>query len=168
MLKTALGSDLQTDVPHGNANTREAMQLSKYPDYFVFGFVRNPWERMLSWYRLIHKWSPGSVEHDRMQFQQFLESDGAAAPSDTYFHYNQLDYFPEGYRDLGKVQIFRYEDYNNEVNRLIRQLGLPPMEITRHNGTRSVDHHHYYTEESVRWVRQHCARDISHFNYTFQ
>ena len=55
LLKSQLGNHIEILSQHGNARTSESYLLEKHKDYYIFGFTRNPWDRILSWYSLIHK-----------------------------------------------------------------------------------------------------------------
>ncbi len=168
MLKKALPPE-QLDIvaQHGNAQTIDATIFNNFPDYYKFGFVRNPWDRMLSWYSLLHKWKlQVSLETDKKQFEEFLEQD-LAIQSDDSFHYNQLDYFTNMTHDLDQVTIYRYENYNEEVKKIAKYLNLTIKEIPRVNETKAKNYRDYYTEKSKEIVAQKCNRDIVYFGYSF-
>lgn len=167
LLKSELGHDVEVLSQHGNAATLEKLQLENHPEYFTFGFVRNPWERLLSWYLLINKESPRPLETDRAEFELFLDEERAAEPSDKYFHYNQLDYFPKNHEAIENFKIFRYENYEQEVENIFNLLQIPKFSIEKHNGTKAIDYRDYYSEKSKLWVEQNCQRDIEFFNYSF-
>lgn len=168
MLKRALPPE-QVDIvaQHGNAQTEDAAIFTNFPDYFKFGFVRNPWDRMLSWYSLRNKWNPPvDLETNRKQFEEFLESDMAFQGDDS-FHYNQLDYFANVAHDLDQVTIYRYEKYNEEVKKIAKKLDITIKEIPQVNETTPKDYRDYYTEKSKALIEEKCARDIAHFGYSF-
>ncbi|MEP0262684.1 sulfotransferase family 2 domain-containing protein [Dokdonia sp.] len=168
MLKRALPPE-QVDIvaQHGNAQTEDAAIFANFPDYFKFGFVRNPWDRLLSWYSLRNKWNPPvDLETDRKQFEEFLESDMALQGDDS-FYYNQLDYFTNVSHDLDQVTIYRYENYNEEVKKIAKKLDITIEEIPQVNETTPKDYRDYYTEKSKALIEKKCARDIAHFGYSF-
>ena len=167
MLKGRLGKKLIIVSQHGNAQSEEATLLKDYPDYTVFTFVRNPWDRILSWYQLINKHNILSIEEDRSAFENFLLMDHAANPDDNYFHYNQLEYLISPYRDIKDINIYRFENFSNEVQRLWSYLNIIPGASTKTNGTIPVDYRNFYTEKSKALIREKCALDINHFDYSF-
>ena len=93
LLKCHLDKDNIYQTQHGNAKTSESKFLDQYSDYYTFGFTRNPYERILSWYSLLHQNQPKSLTEERKRFESFLESDAASDFSTQYFHYNSIDYF---------------------------------------------------------------------------
>jgi hypothetical protein len=53
ILTDRLGEKLIALQQHSNVKTSEGERLKNYPHLFKFGFVRNPWDRILSWYALL-------------------------------------------------------------------------------------------------------------------
>jgi len=154
---------------HGSFQNAEGDIIQKKPDYFVFGFVRNPWERMLSWYFLINKLNLLSLEKERKRFQKFLEFDFASDFKDdeNTFHYNQLDYFPDLETIVNPIKICRFENYEEEVKEVFKRFGFIVDTIEISNETVPKNYRDYYTEKSIELVREKCSRDIEYFNYLF-
>lgn len=78
---------------HSNTRTLDDVFLEKYKDYYIFGFTRNPWARILSWYSLVYFNDQKSLPEERKRFEEFIELDSAADLTNPFFHYNALDYF---------------------------------------------------------------------------
>ena len=154
---------------HGSASSTEGDIFEKHPDFFVFGFVRNPWERMLSWYSLINKWDPLSLGEEIERFEKFLASNEATdfGDDDNSFYYNQLDYFPDLETLANPIKICRYENYDEEVREVFQRIGFKVDEIGIYNETNPKNYQDYYTEKSIELVREKCSRDIEHFGYSF-
>lgn len=153
---------------HSNARTPQGGHLDKYANYFKFGFTRNPWDRMLSWYALIHKDDPKSLEEDRVRFEAFLINDTALISADQTFHYNTLDYFTSA-KDAWQVDtIYRYEQLESELNALCERFGWKPIELPQLNVTSPKNYRDYYTEKSRELVAQKCEKDILYFGYRFE
>ena len=90
LLITQTRNKVATNTQHGNARTAGCLLLEKHSDYFVFGFVRNPWERMLSWYSVLNKNAVRSLEQAKKDFEDFLQNDIAVKLEDNYFHPGHL------------------------------------------------------------------------------
>jgi hypothetical protein len=166
-LQQQLGDQVRVVSQHGNARTSESVLLERHSDYFTFGFVRNPWARLFSWYALINKWNPQDQKTARRKFEAFLALDEAAAPADPFFHYNQLDYFTAGDEPPTATKIYLYENYAAETHRLFERLGFPLASIPVMNATANINYRDYYTARSIELVREKCQRDIDYFQYTF-
>ena len=166
LLKKALPNQVDVIAQHGNASTMEGNILKEYPDYFVFSMVRNPWDRLLSWYALIHKSDPQDLATERLRFEEFLFSTIQNNSSDSFL-INQLDYFKSTTDHLDHVTIYRYEAYENEVKKIAVHLGIVIQEIPLVNETSTKNYRSYYSEKGKALVALKCARDIDHFGYSF-
>lgn len=167
LLRQELGNKLTFFTQHGNTATSEKEILDKHADYFTFGFVRNPWERMLSWYSLLNKNNSDTIDQTRQKFQDFLELDQAFGIGDSYFHYNQLDYFPVIKDSTGSIKIYRYEKFEEETYKLFDHLGFKLNEIPVINPTKPKVYQEFYTAKSKELVAQKCKKDIAYFEYSF-
>lgn len=162
-----LAHNTESLIQHGNAKTFEAVYLDKYSDYFTFGFARNPWDRMLSWYSLLHLNNQKSLSEERKRFEEFLATDVAVKRAKHYFHYNALDYFPTKNGQLAIDKIFLFEKLEDEIKSLCDRFDLGYQEIGVVNETNKKRYQDYYTERSRELIAQKCKRDIEYFDYTF-
>jgi hypothetical protein len=154
---------------HGSAQSVEGDIFESHPDFFVFGFVRNPWDRLLSWYSLINKWNPLSLEEEKKRFETFLESDLSTefGNEENTFFYNQLDYFPDLETLVNPIKICRYENFEDEVREVFQRVGSKIDEIRVVNETNPKNYRDYYTDKSIELVKEKCAKDIEYFGYSF-
>ncbi len=167
LLKSALGRDVEIISEHGNIRNPDIRKLDAYPHYFIFGFTRNPWARLLSWYALIHQNDPKDITEERLRFEEFLAADAAADFNTNTFYYNSLDYFTDENGGLKTTDIFRYENYESEVLRLTKRLGLSVDTIPAVNGSSMKNYQNYYTKRSQQLVAEKCSKDIEFFGYDF-
>ena len=167
MLKERLGVDLTIISEHGNTKTADNYYVKTYPNYFSFGFTRNPWERILSWYTLIYQNDKKNLEDERQRFEGFLESDLVTHAESQFFHYNTLDYFSDEKGKITVDHIGRYENYENELKSLFKILQFPSLEIPVFNATNSKNYADYYTDKSRMLITDRCKKDIEYFNYSF-
>lgn len=152
---------------HGNYLTEDARFIEKYPDFFIFGFVRNPWERMLSWYSLIHRDIPLPFKEEKERFEEFLLSFEKTIEDDDSFHFNQLDYFPDPSKVENEVCICRYENFQEEVEKIFRRFDIDIPKVPQSNGTKPKNYRDYYTDIGRKIIEENCARDIEHFHYSY-
>ena len=152
---------------HENAKSLGNSFLEKHRDYKYFGFTRNPWARILSWYSLIHLSKPVGLEEDRKRLEESIENDAVSDFTSPFFHYNTLDYFSDKEGELIVDQIFHYEDLINEISKLFNQLNLPLPEIPILNKTTEKNYSDYYTDKSRSLIAEKCKKDIGFFNYKF-
>ncbi|WP_299680945.1 sulfotransferase family 2 domain-containing protein [uncultured Dokdonia sp.] len=166
LLKKALPNQVDIIAQHGNASTMEGKLLQKYPDYFIFSMVRNPWDRILSWYSLVHKFDVQDIATERLRFEEYMISIAQDDGNDSFL-FNQLDYFENAIHTIQDITIYRYEHYENEVQKIAKQLDIHIQEIPRVNNTKAKKYSDYYTEKSKALVAEKCARDIDYFGYSF-
>lgn len=167
LLSKQLGENVKIVTQHGNTKSAELALILDNRDYFSFAFVRNPWDRILSWYLLINKQNLGSLEHEREKYQKFLEMDFAAVPGDIDFHYNQLDYISNDKGVILTNKLYRFENYEAEVGAMFKELNLPMIDIPKMNATWSRNYQDYYTERSKELIAEKCKKDIDYFGYKF-
>jgi hypothetical protein len=167
ILRQELVDDIETFSQHCNAMMVDADFFEKYSDYYKFGFTRNPWERILSWYSLIYMNDQKSMAEERIRLEKFIEYDLAADFTNHSFYYNTLDYFINKNGDLVADKIFRFENINNEIRTIANQFKLNLIETPVVNVTSPKDYREYYTDKSRTLIAQKCKKDIEYFNYTF-
>ena len=166
-------------------------------DYFKFAFVRNPWDRLVSWYSMIRRatritWfdallSSRKRSHLRQRtsnpmwryfyencssFEEFIKNctgEVEAAKGALYsFAYNQLDYLEDGNGSILVDFIGRFENFPEDLHTVAMKAGIQLGRITHTNV--SVHRHYstYYTSELEKIVRERFARDIECFGYDFE
>lgn len=167
LLKNKLDNKLDVLCQHGNARTPHSYLLEIHKEYYTFGFTRNPWKRMLSWYSLIHKNDPKNLAEERKRFEKFIELDAASDFTTPFFHYNSIDYFTNEKGALKVDKIFRYENLEEATIELFNRFGFPFTGIPSINETPAKNFREYYTNKSQQLIAEKCKKDIEYFNYTF-
>lgn len=169
LLREEMGNKLKFVSQHGNAKGPEVSLLDKHPDYLAFGFVRNPWDRLLSWFHylnrdLIKQPIDNSV---RMKFEIFLKDLVQTNEADPVFHLNQLNYFTDARGNLRVQKIGRFESFESDINRFFTALGFELYEIPTLNDTAPKNYHDYYSDEARAIVARACRGDVAYFDYKF-
>jgi hypothetical protein len=164
---------------------------SEWSDYYKIAFVRNPWERILSWYAMISQSQQGEISewyqgvlgdktdnklwqyvfNNSKNFEEFLfncteeidDIDGKKS-----FSYNQLDYISDEQGHIMVDFIGRYENYQQDVQRLCQKLGIEKIEIPRVWSSKHNHYSEYYTEKTAELVAKRFAKDIDFFGYQFE
>lgn len=167
IFQSYLHRDCKLLPQHMNAKNLSRRFLEKHKGYYTFGFTRNPWERIWSWYALIHKNSPKSLREERNRLEEFIESDVVLDFRYQFFHYNTLDYFSTNWGETIWDRIYRYEDFEDEVRALSRRLKVPLHDIPKLNKSVNQDYKDYYTDKSYELIATKCQKDIEYFNYQF-
>jgi hypothetical protein len=182
-VRSALGAE-HNDA-HKHFLARELRQIYgdvAWADCFKFAFVRNPWDRLVSWWSFIDNGRDptgatpaannffGYVLQHARSFEEFIscctaeivDSDGR---KDIFR--NQIDYLVD---EDGKVMvdfIGRFERLQDGFNEVTTRLELPRMELSRINVSHHSFYADYYTPEMAEKVGRRYARDIEAFGYQF-
>ncbi len=156
---------------HDNALTLPDSFWLKYQDYFVFAFARNSWGRIYSWYCLLQEVGQSSKVAPFASFDEFLKvfsDENRRTDISSQFHFNQIDCLLNRSGKLVVNKICQYENYEEEIRGIFREIGCTLNELERLNlGT--VGH---YSSNYSSWGRdvvgKLCARDIATFGYVFE
>jgi hypothetical protein len=173
---------------HGHARSAiEEIGAEKWGEYFSFGFVRNPWERLVSWYSMIDRHRRELPLHKRLSkspftaniwnqviqkgqtFEMFINNctdvvwDNGCHKS---FAFNQLDYLGDAEGNLLVNEMGRFENMAEDSERILQRLGvevtLPRINVSEHG-----HYSDWYNDRTRDIVADRFARDIAAFGYTF-
>ena len=144
--------------------------------YWTFGFVRNPWARMVSWWSMIQGVHQRDPSHRFFRNQAMWRAVAAYPDFETFvfngppefgrFRTPQLRYLtsPGGRRaDL----IGRTETFADDTRAILARLGLSAVEVPHANRSDHGDYRDYYTDASRDEVARLFRADIKAFGYEF-
>jgi len=140
----------------------------KFDNYFKFGFVRNPWCRMVSFYHYLKKTEIKPEIKQINSFEHFITEMGQQKEWIIKLYSMQPQYHFLIDHDGKMIADFvgRYErleeDFNQVCVRLKLKLNLPHLNTSSHRPYQA-----YYNEKSKELVRQRFFKDIEYFDYTF-
>ena len=154
---------------------------ARWDSFYSFGFVRNPWARLVSWYAMIAEGSTDEggkfwqyVRDHATTFEEFLtkcqqpifETEGECLYEKSLIR-NQLDYFTDPHGQIAVNFIGRFEALERDFARIQQQLGLPSGRLPKVNVSRLKDYQSYYNKRTRTLVAKRFQRDIDFFGYTF-
>lgn len=141
------------------SNIRSTVGEKKWRGTLKFSIVRNPFDKVIShfyqpYYRKINALSGASLEDFLLAYRPAPHEDGLTCS----------DYLDE---DLD--QIIRYENYNEDVFRLLRDFDIQYSQIdTRIGYTRPEAHYREHYDSNTRsMVERIYADDLMRFDYHF-
>lgn len=149
-------------------------------DYWTFGFVRNPWTRMVSWWSMIESWNKyngprsGRDHGDKRlnpfwvaadSYQDFEEFVMRGPDEHRRLRTPQIDYLTAKNRQADFIG--RTETFNADIRAVLARFDLPLIEPEKHNASRHGGHQAYYTDVTRKRVGDIFARDIELFGYEF-
>jgi len=153
-------------------------------DYWSFGFVRNPWARMVSWYSMYEVMFARFRDGDPKIVRKFEEYPGMWLPFEPYS--KSFEDFVLGAPTIprvGRTQVDtltrpdgslvdfvgRTEFFRRDLRTVRKRLGLKAPKRERKRNRSSHDHYStYYTPRLRDHVAEVYAADVETFGYTFE
>ena len=163
-----------------HAGLRLALRRNpEFADYWIFGFVRNPWARYVSWWEMIQRakasgdaagWSRRMMASDFIggaakypDFDTFVER----GPEDyNRLSHNQINYLSTRTRRADFIG--RTETFADDMRTVLSRLDLPvPEEIPQKNKSEYGGYRDYYTPATRDRVGELFKDDVDTFGYDF-
>jgi hypothetical protein len=165
----------------------ERLQRFFYPGFFRFGFVRNPWDRLVSCYRDKIKNEVGGYTHFSlrpgvanclarydafvadMPFDAFVAAVASIPDDDADEHFRaQHTFLTNRKGEVVADFVGRYERLADDFEVVRKKTGLPAVELPRLQAARTVAKYAaYYTPKTRDIVAERFRRDIELFGYEF-
>lgn len=142
-----------------------AFDPAQIKEMFCFTLVRNPWDRVVSYYHWLQQ---QSFDHPAVQLAQQLEFEPFLRHRLTQ---STLLAWPYGryMRDAAGAEqghFFRLERLNEDMAPLVAHLGFTP-EVPHENRSQRGGYREYYDSGLRDLVGRLCAPDIARFDYQF-
>jgi len=137
-------------------------------DYFTFTLVRNPWDRLVSYYHWLRDQTfdhPAVGLAQRLDFSGFLNDEHTQRTVRTG-SYRQFMYDKAG---VERCDLFiRLEHLQQDLAPLEEHLGFSLGQIPVVNrSSRDADYRRYYSDADAGVLGEICAGDIARFGYVF-
>ncbi len=174
---TAAVPDLVPFLGTHDRAARARPHLDDWNGYFKAAFVRNPWDRLVSWYSMIREQETYTnrfweyVRGRANSFDEFLlrctdtidDHDGQKS-----ILFNQLDYISDDRGGILVDFVGRFENLTQDTHTLFAHLALEPPVLPHVNRSSHRHYSSFYREQTRQLVAQRHARDIETFGYTFE
>ncbi len=144
---------------------RQRIGEQQFQDYFKFGFVRNPWDRVVSLYER----TEARQMRETTSFEEFVR--GIRFSSSTCVHSSphryQLDWFLGPSGEMLADFIGKFENLADDWALIVKRLGAEgTLPHTRKN-PRSRHYTEYYSRQTKEIIARRFDVDIEHFGYEF-
>ena len=151
---------------HGHislAQLRPFMKPEDFGTFFKFAFVRNPFDRFVSYSSFITR-EVGHFDRDpKMVMRHFL----ANPPSDHILFRPQYEFVTDQDGNLLADYIGRVEDMQKSYDEICARIGIPKATLDQVNSSRRGSYRDYYDDALVEGVAKLYARDLELFGYEF-
>jgi len=137
---------------------RAALGEERFRDLYKFTCVRNPWDRMVSYYsgttQLVETW-------DRKEFRKLILR---ALSIRDYLQLDKGEADPFGNIDY----IMRLENLADDFRAVCARLGIPDAPLPQYNRSNREHYSKYYDAELCELIRKRFAAEIDRFGYAFE
>jgi len=149
-------------------------------DYFMFTFVRNPWDRIISLYKFwVEKPRNGgefAFARERLQsvpacfkfFAKNIDYIFSLLPKDERVHILPQYELNGNHAYLDYLDfVGRFENFQQDFDTICDKIGIPRQKLPHENKTNHKHYTEYYDDETREIVERKYAKDIEYFGYKF-
>ena len=149
---------------------------------FKFAFVRNPWDRLVSWWSMIdghrEKFENGQsfnkfqslILQRARTFEEFIENcDEEVVDNDgrKWIFRNQIEYLTDSSGRILVDFIGRFERLQSDFDMVGKRIFGAPVALRKLNASKHRHYSQYFTPRLVEKVARRYERDIAAFGYEF-
>ena len=139
------------------AEYQAALGEDRFRSLYKFTCVRNPWDRMVSYYftptKRVGEW-------DRKEFRKVISK---ALSVVDYLRFGEAEEKPFGNVDY----VMRFENLADDFRSVCATLGIPTVDLPQYNRSSREHYSKYYDDNLREFVRKRFALEIERFGYTF-
>lgn len=151
---------------HGHltlAQVRPHLPSGEFESFFKFAFVRNPFDRFVSYCSFITR-QQGQFDRDpKAVMRHFVVN----PPWNHILFQPQADFVTDENGKLLTDELGRVEQMQESYDRIAARIGIPTAPLERANSSRRGDYRQYYDDELAEGVGELYARDLALFGYEF-
>lgn len=140
-----------------------------FNEYFKFAFIRNPWSRMVSMWKMsiqCHASTPDFKNYVKsIPTLEWMPDKGCheEPPREVWLHkYSSMYEFTKGSDFIG-----RFENLEKDLNTICDKIGIPSQQLPHINKSEHKHYTEYYDDETREIVTERYAKDIEYFGYKF-
>ncbi|MDO6562455.1 sulfotransferase family 2 domain-containing protein [Amphritea sp. 1_MG-2023] len=137
---------------------KSVLEPDTYESLFKFATIRNPWEKMISFYFSPHR---GVKKWDRNNFIALLNN---VAPLRHYVCEGAQSIKVDSELDY----LIKFENLDEDFGIVCKNLGIPEITLPRRNQSNRRHYSKYYDSELIQLVEDRFKEEIEFGNYSFK
>lgn len=156
-------------IQHGHLALRQVRPYlgeEAFAGYFKFAFVRNPFDRFVSYCAFMLRGGEVFQQQPREAMRHFL----FAEPPEGHILFQPQAWLlvdEDGKTPLADA-VGRVEDMQGSYDAICARIGIPSRPLDRVNGSKHGDYRQYYDQALIDGVAARYAQDLELFGYSFE
>lgn len=143
-----------------------------YQSFFKFAFVRNPWDRTVSFYHYTKQKESDIYNKLNIELPKFSKNIlKSKSFKDWVKNYEiagpQYNFLSSTSGELLLDYIGKTENVQTDLSYICGLLNIPNVKLNQLNTTKRKDYRHYYDGETAEIVAKKLKKDIEFFGYDF-
>lgn len=156
-------------IQHGHLALRQVrpyLGKEAFAGYFKFAFVRNPFDRFVSYCAFMLRGGEVFQQQPREAMRHFL----FAEPPEGHILFQPQAWLlvdEDGKTPLADA-VGRVEDMQGSYDAICARIGISSRPLDRVNGSKHGDYRQYYDQALIDGVASRYAQDLELFGYSFE
>ncbi|MFC5569750.1 sulfotransferase family 2 domain-containing protein [Lysobacter yangpyeongensis] len=154
-------------IRHGHISldqVRPFLGEEAFAQYFKFAFVRNPFDRFVSYCAFMTRENGAFQQNPRQVMRRMLYE---LRPMHHVLFQPQHGFVTDGEGRVLADYIGRVEDMQASYDEICARIGIPSATLGQVNSSQRGRYRDYYDQELIDGVTELYARDLELFGYTF-